>query len=286
VRETSVVLMGPVAPAVELDAQHRHAAELGAMNLAPGALVSITARATDACYTGAQTAQSRTVTFRIVSPEELFREILLRQQAERAKFRKLRDAIEAAFGKPPLIYRAGRYGVGENTAAILRESGIAIDSSVRALFDYSGEGGPNFREHPLEPWWVGGTGGLLELPLTTVYWGLLRRQGRLIHPALWRAPRLRGLLARLSLLERIPLTPEGVTVEEAIRGIDIALDDGLPVLVLSFHSPSLQPGHTPYVRDEEDLDALYDWWRRVFAYLASRQVKPTTGAEIRQAVRR
>lgn len=205
-------------------------------------------------------------------------------ELEQAKFRKLRDTIEGAFGTPPLIYRAGRYGVGPNTARILRESGVAIDSSVRSLFDYSGEGGPNFRASPLEPWWIGGIGGLLELPLTTVYWGLLRRQGRLIHPALWRVPRLRGLLARLGLLERIPLTPEGVGADEALKAIDIALDDALPILVFSFHSPSLRPGHTPYVRDEADLDRLYDWWRQCFDCLARRGIKPTTVAEIMASV--
>ena len=54
------------------------------------AMANATGRATDASYTGAQTAQSRTVTFRVVRAEELFREILLRQQSERAKFRKWR----------------------------------------------------------------------------------------------------------------------------------------------------------------------------------------------------
>ena len=205
-------------------------------------------------------------------------------ELERAKFRKLKDAIEQAFGVTPAIYRAGRYGVGPATAGILAEERIAVDSSVRALFDYSGEGGPNFRDHPLEPWWVGGRSGdhraLLELPLTTVYWGVLRRQGRWLHPALWRAPRLRGLLARLGLLERIPLTPEGVAAEEALKAIDIALDDGLPLLVFSFHSPSLLPGHTPYVRDEGDLDRLYRWWRTCFEHLARRGVKPASVGEI------
>ena len=201
-------------------------------------------------------------------------------ELERAKFEKLRDTIEQAFGVAPLIYRAGRYGVGPATAGMLVEAGIAVDSSVRALFDYSGEGGPNFRDYPLHPWWVGGPGGLMELPLTTVYWGMLRRQGRLIHPALWRAPRLRGLLARLGLLERIPLTPEGVAADEALKAIDIALDDGLPLLVFSFHSPSLSPGHTPYVRDEADLDRLYDWWRTCFDYLARRGVRPAGVGEI------
>jgi len=97
----------------------------------------------------------------------------------------------------------------------------------------------------------------------------------MIFPRMWRMPALRGVLARLGLLERIPLTPEGTNVEEASRGIDMALDDGLPLLVFSFHSPSLEMGHTPYVRTEEDLDGLYDWRRRIFAYLQSRDVKPT-----------
>ena len=115
---------------------------------------------------------------------------------------------------------------------------------------------------------------------------MLRRQGDSLYPKLRRMPNLRALLARLSLLERIPLTPEGIGVEEAIRAIDIALDDGLPLLVFSFHSPSLRPGHTPWVRNEADLDDFYDWWRRIFAYLELRAVTPTSVAEIMRAVQR
>ncbi len=201
-------------------------------------------------------------------------------ELERAKFRKLRDTIEHAFGTAPLIYRAGRYGIGPATASILSECGIAIDTSVRSRFDYSASGGPNFRDLPLRPWWIDKRDGLIEMPLTTVFWGLLRKQGQRIYPALWRVPRLRGALARLGLLERIPLTPEGVTLDEAIKGIDMALDDQLPILVFSFHSPSLRPGLTPYVRDETALDEFYDWWRGVFAYLAKRGVQPTCVSEI------
>lgn len=206
-------------------------------------------------------------------------------ELERAKFTRLRDAIAANFGVAPAIYRAGRYGVGPHTAAMLAEGGMAIDSSVRARFDYSASGGPNFRQHPLHPWWIDRDRGLLELPLTTVYWGLLRQLGNWLYPAMWRVPQVRGALARIGLLERIPLTPEGVTLEEALRGIDIALDEGLPLLVFSFHSPSLAPGYTPYVQSEDDLDALYDWWRGVFAYLAKRGTRPTTVREVISAAK-
>ncbi len=199
---------------------------------------------------------------------------------EREKFRRLRDAIETNFGQAPQIYRAGRYGTGPNTANILSESAIAIDTSVRARFDYSATGGPNYRDHPVRPWWIDRSGGLMELPLTTVFWGPLRNHGGWLYPRLWRAPRLRGVMARMGLLERIPLTPEGVTIEEALRAIDIAVDEGLPVLVFSFHSPSLAPGYTPYVTGEDDLDSLYNWWRAIFAACQQRNVRPASVAQI------
>lgn len=203
---------------------------------------------------------------------------------EREKFRRLRSAIEQGFGTTPLIYRAGRYGLGPQTADLLIEHGIAIDTSIRARFDYSALGGPDYRHHPTTPWWVDRDRRLMELPLTTVYWGLLRQFGPKLYPMMWRRPELRGLLAKTGLLERIPLTPEGITLDEAIRGIDIALDEGLPVLVFAFHSPSLAPGFTPYVRSEADLDAFYDWWRGVFAYLRQRNVGSTSVAGLMGAV--
>jgi hypothetical protein len=193
----------------------------------------------------------------------------LPRELEQAKLATLRDLIEDNFGVAPVVYRAGRYGLGPNTAALLHDQGVAIDTSVRPMFDYSSTGGPNYQGFPVHPYWLDDDRTLLELPLTTMYWGMLRRQGSFIFPRLWRVPALRGVLARLGLLERIPLTPEGVSV-----------DDAVPLLVFSFHSPSLQPGHTPYVRSEQDLDRLYDWWRRVFAYLEQRSVQNATISQI------
>jgi hypothetical protein len=201
-------------------------------------------------------------------------------ELEREKFRQLRDTIAERLGVTPRIYRAGRYGVGPNSATMLAEAGIPIDTSVRARFDYSHAGGPNFRGHPLRPYWLDRQAGLMELPLTTVFSGLLRGLGDGIYPRLWRAPSLRGVLSHAGLLERIPLTPEGISVAEAVRAIDLALADGLPVLVFSFHSPSLAPGNTPYVRSARDLDAFYDWWRQVFEHLARRRVAPSSVADI------
>lgn len=202
---------------------------------------------------------------------------------ERAKFLRLRDAIIDATGTPPIAYRAGRYGIGAETLNLLRETGIRFDTSVRSNFDYSKSGGPDFRGYPLEPYWLDRTLGIIELPVTSVYCGLLRRQGTFFSLA-HMAGLTKSLMARGRLLERISLTPEGISVSEVLRGIDIALDDGLPILNFSFHSPSLRAGNTPYVRQTEDVAAFFDWWHQVLAYLAKRHVKPTSLAGIDAAI--
>ena len=194
-------------------------------------------------------------------------------ELEEAKFMALLEQVTAAFGQKPLVYRAGRYGLGPNTAGILRRANIPLDTSVRALFDYSAGHGPDFSHHPASPYWVGDDRRLLELPLTSVYWGMLRQLGSSIQRAQKHIPSFFGGLSRTGLLERIALTPEGVTAEEALRGIDIALDSGLPLLVLSFHSPSLAPGHTPYAKNKGDVERLYHWLRTIYAYLDRRGVR-------------
>lgn len=199
---------------------------------------------------------------------------------EAAKFMRLRDAVEAAFGTPPLIYRAGRYGLGRNTAQLLQSAGIKIDTSVRPLFDYSNQGGPDYSHHPPAPYWVDEARALLELPITSTYLGPLRRMGPIIHRAQRHIPTLFSGFSRFKLLERIALTPEGFSAAEALRGVDVALASGLPMLVLSFHSPSLAPGHTPYAATEAKVEALYQWFEEIYAELNRRGVRSVTVREV------
>lgn len=197
----------------------------------------------------------------------------LPRELQRAKLIGLTERIEAAVGVRPTVYRAGRYGIGGDTASLLVEQGYALDVSVRSHFDYRANGGPDFTRHPLWPWHV--AGGLFELPLTTAHTGPLGR-----WPTLHRAESLRGTLARTHLLARVPLTPEGVPLGDAIAAIDALLDIGHRLFSLSFHTPSLVPGHTPYVRSEGDLTAFWGWWDGVFDHFARRGVTAVGADEI------
>jgi hypothetical protein len=81
---------GPLEPT--FDGEHEW--DLESLKLVPGDTVSAIAEATDDCYTGPQTSRSRTLTFRVVSRNELFREILLKQQQLRARLRKATEQAE------------------------------------------------------------------------------------------------------------------------------------------------------------------------------------------------
>jgi hypothetical protein len=205
-------------------------------------------------------------------------------ELERAKIENLTGTIESAFGRRPVVYRAGRYGVGPNTAGLLEQSGYAADVSVRALFDYGDEGGPDFsRVQPL-PFRIEGS-GLVELPLSAAYVGVLRGRGRGLYRAAGRLPKGRGLLSRAGLLDRFALTPEGVPLADALAAARALIDDGVRWFSLSFHSPSVEPGHTPYVRTAEDLRSFHAWWDGMLDFFEAEGIRPAPIEEVIAAAR-
>lgn len=176
-------------------------------------------------------------------------------ELERAKIAALTEAIEAAFGTRPVAFKAGRYGYGPATGRALADLGYRVDCSFVPHTDLSGDGGPDFRGCADAPHWL--PEGLLEVPLTVGFLGALPRLGEKADwlfdsPGAGRL-RLPGALARTGLVARSRLTPEGVPADEQCRLIAAMAGRGHRTFSLTYHSPSLAPGHTPYVRSEADL---------------------------------
>ncbi|WP_445193007.1 polysaccharide deacetylase family protein [Sphingomonas sp. Tas61C01] len=198
-------------------------------------------------------------------------------EEERAKLAALTDLLRAAFGGSPRIYRAGRYGIGARTLGLLRDQGYLIDSSVRARYDYRADLGPDFGA-------VGNAayrlGGLIELPLSSVFTGRFRGIGPSLYRGLSRVPRGRGTAARSGMLQRVALTPEDMPIAEALEAVTVAVANGERLLTFSFHSPTLVPGNTPYVRDAADLARFWRWWAAMAAHLDRLGVRATTIGEI------
>ena len=184
---------------------------------------------------------------------------------EYEKLRLLTEALAEAFGSAPRIYRAGRFGAGPRTADVLLRLGYLADSSISACWPT-----PALREEAgiwlgsAAPYWLDRDRTLLEIPVSARVVGRLAgRPARLLAPTLYRPGRARSLLAgaaaRLGLLERIRLTPEGMTLAEAQRLVRAMLAQGQRSFVLTYHAPSLLPGNTPYVRNIAERDRFLAW---------------------------
>ena len=77
-----------------LDHQTRHDVELQADAPTVGTVLRFVAEAEDRCARGVQVGRSGALVMQVVSPDELFYEILMRQRAERSKFVAVLEAAE------------------------------------------------------------------------------------------------------------------------------------------------------------------------------------------------
>ena len=177
---------------------------------------------------------------------------------EAEKIRVLRDDIADRFGSQPTVFKAGRYGFGPTTAAALEALDFDIDVSVNPRMNYSSEGGPSFDAFDTTPFFFGRHRRLLEVPCSTDYTGLTAGT---IAPVLHRAvstpalEKLRtvGVMARLGIVNKVMLSPEGHSLDEMQALTRSLLSRGVRTFSLTLHSPSVQPGCTPYVRSDRDL---------------------------------
>ena len=188
-----------------------------------------------------------------------------------AKIRQLTDALEAAFDQTPRAFRAGRYGLGSETVRALLCCGYRIDSSVSPFLNLESlDGGPNFVGAPIVPYRLapGGDvrhpssdGALLEIPLSLGFnrapfslWDPVRRT---LEGAPFRWFRLAGLAHRTGLLKRIDLSPELASAHDMLTVSRRLLDAGVPYLHVTWHSPTLKPGFSPYAATWADVARIY-----------------------------
>jgi hypothetical protein len=211
---------------------------------------------------------------------------------EGRKLEILSDAIERAIGDRPRIYKAGRYGIDIGRENGLAKMGYLVDTSVVPYRSYAGiGGGPDFFDFPDRPFWTTDRGQILYLPITQNLVGPLRpltwpNLNRVIFSGSASRLHIPGILARLNLLERIMLTPEGVTVTEMSRLLRSMIARGYRIFCLSLHSTTFMPGCTPYTTDAADLEKLLRRIRSILeVFFSEIGGRPTTPLELRQLLR-
>jgi glycosyltransferase involved in cell wall biosynthesis len=189
---------------------------------------------------------------------------------ELEKIRNMTNSIQEAFCTTPRFYRAGRYGVGRRTGDIIKHLGYKVDASIMPRWNFGRSGGPDFSMISAIPFWADADRTLLEIP------GSAALVGHLADAPVWltrsvftgtvERTGLPAALARTNLLERIRLSPEGFSLAEAKRLVRHMLSHRHRVFLLSYHSPSLVPGNTPYVRTADDLKKFLEWLDEFYCF--------------------
>jgi hypothetical protein len=210
-------------------------------------------------------------------------------ELEKQKIQELTAKIREVFQIKPKLYRAGRYGAGNATQEILQSLGYEIDCSVLPGMKLA-PAAPDYSGGIARPYWLGETQSILEIPVTIGTVGLAGKRGERIYrrvaSPVGRALRIPAIAARLGIVERIRLTPEGTTIDEAKRLTHKLLRDENRIFVISYHSPSLEPGNTPYVRDRNDLEIFLGWLEEYLEFFIARlEGLPSTPSEVRDWAR-
>jgi len=197
------------------------------------------------------------------------------------KIKVLSEKIENVFGNKPRSFRAGRWGLGKDTIKALIECGYLIDSSVTPTVSWKSSGdGPEYPDVMTEPYrmTVDGAGNkqntnetILEVPATIGFNRWPFEFWQKIHVQLqkgWlKSIKSAGFMHHTGLLRKIWLSPEIASANDMIDLAKILIRNRVQFLNLSFHSTTLLPGKTPFVKNNSDLEDFYSRLEKLFVYL-------------------
>ena len=189
---------------------------------------------------------------------------------QQRKLETLSQALREVTGKSPVSFRAGRFGLAREGVRALLALGYRVDSSVTPFVDWTEfSNGADYSEAPFSSYRLDGEssidqpvpgGSLFELPISCGFtrhpFGWRGRVfKRLRHPIL-RPLRLTGLGAKSGWLRRVVGSPETDELADLLRLARCLIEQDVGYVHLFFHSPSLVPGYSPFVRTEADLAEL------------------------------
>ena len=190
---------------------------------------------------------------------------------QRAKLERLTAALTAAAGAAPRSFRAGRFGLGRETAVALAACGYEVDSSVTPWIDWSEyDDGPSHVGAPVQAYRLSpgadvrtpsAAGTMLEVPLSCAYtrrpFGFWHRVHSLLDRPALRPLRLVGVASRLGLMRKIMLSPENDSPRDMLALARVLVAEGTGFVQLYLHSPTLRAGLSPYAPAQADVERMY-----------------------------
>ncbi len=209
-------------------------------------------------------------------PSELDDEVL------KNKLISLTNKIKKSFEIEPKSFRAGRWGFDKIASKYLFDLEYKVDCSVTPKVSWKnfkgkvkGQGGPDFKNSSVYPGYL--ESGLLEAPITIIYTGIFKKEGILTRkfstmPNSFIKKVLNKLFFQLRWCRIFPET----TLEDLKKVYKSAKKNKLPVLEFMIHSSELMPGGSPYAKNKEAVERIYEKLEGFFKYLKKENIKGIT----------
>ncbi len=207
-----------------------------------------------------------------------------------AKMFTLDKTIRERFCLEPTSFRAGRWAYGDSVVQNLAKLDYRVDSSILPLTDWRINYGPDMSRYSAKPFslasivrgchkvGVDHDNCPSEVPATVGFlqpheWVLNHLYQFIEHKAL--IPfRLKGILHRLHLLNKVWLSPEISDAKYLIRLAEVMIArKGSRVLNLFFHSTTLKPGAGPFVSNMQDDEVFWQKLREFFGFIKQRGIQ-------------
>lgn len=196
------------------------------------------------------------------------------------KLRNLTEIIKNKFGIQAKIYRAGRWGFCANQAEILRKLGYEYDCSITPKVSWQGKvgsgggaEGPDFRFESVYSSKL--ESGITELPITILFTGLLKKENAFLAKQFLKMPEgfLKKVVNRLFFRQKWLRVFRTSTKRDWLEMVKSARKNKLETLEFMIHSSELMPGGSPYAKNEEQLEVLYERIEECFVVLREAKVK-------------
>lgn len=206
----------------------------------------------------------------------------LPEALQEEKLHVLTETVEAITGTRPRSFRAGRYGIGAAGGGLLARCGYNVDSSVTPFLDWRRyDDGPNYRHAPLSVYRPSLDditkpalhGPIVEVPLSIGYtrrpftrWS--QRHDRFVTSRIGPIS-LASLAYRSRFLRKVQLSFETDGVRDMLILTRQLVAEGVRCLHLTWHSPSMVEGLSPFTRRAADRHRFRANIDRYFDQLSS-----------------
>jgi len=180
---------------------------------------------------------------------------------------KITNLFIGNLGYKPNSYRAGRFGINNNSIVSLKKLGYSIDTSITPYVDWRKlHKDMDYRFAPNQPYFVdtklvtsSGDSGIFEVPVSIV--------PRFLRRGLW----LRPTFTAVKKMQR---------VIDVIRGKEDSKD--IVVYNMMFHIMEIYKDTSPSTSTKEKVDMILCRLRDFFEYYASRNINYVTLSELKE----